>query len=170
MVANITVSITGAVDLGAAVKANLDKIVEQVYTAVDTALNMVRGMIDERAKAMIAGSGRFGDRWIEGLHVTLDNMRISMSHDIPYADIFETGGTITGHPLLWLPLGVGPASGERLVSAAHAKKPLMLSINDKLPKLFGTASVTIPKKWDLNGVMLSSMDNFAEYFSAAMNE
>ena len=58
MVANITVSITGAVDLGAAVKANLDKIVEQVYTAVDTALNMVRGMIDERAKAMIAGSGK----------------------------------------------------------------------------------------------------------------
>lgn len=169
MAVSVTVKITGATDLGAAVKKNLDAIVEQVYAAVDTALNMIRGMIDEQAKAMIAGSGKFGDRWISGLHVTLDNMRISMSHDIPYADIFETGGTIAGHPLLWLPIGEGPASeGETLVSAKGAKIPLMLSINDKTPKLFGTTAVTIPKKWDLNGVVQSAMANFADAFGEAM--
>ena len=95
-------------------------------------------------------------------------MRISMSHDIAYADIFETGGTISGSPLLWLPIGDGPAGGEKLVSAKGASKPLMLSINDKSPKLFGTASVTIPKKWDLNGVVQNVMSNFADYFSQAM--
>ena len=44
----------------------------------------------------------------------------------------------------------------------------MLSINDKSPKLFGTASVTIPKKWDLNGVVQNVMQNFADYFAEAM--
>jgi len=164
----VKVTITGASDLGAAVKTNLEAFVEKVNAAVETTLNMIRGMIDEQAKAMIAGSGKFGGRWIDGLHVTLDNMLISMSHDIPYADIFVTGGTISGHPLLWLPIGDGPATGEQLFSAAHSKKPLMLSINDKIPRLFGTSSVTIPAKWDVNGVVQNAMQNFADSFAAAM--
>ena len=169
MVVKVTVTITGETDLAGAVKKNFDAIVEKVYAAVDTTLNMIRSMIEDQGRAMIAGSGKFGGRWIEGLHVTLDNMRISMSHDIPFADIFETGGTITGHPLLWLPIGGGGPSGDRLVSAAHAKTPMMLSINDRSPKLFGTASVTIPKKWDLNGVVQSAMANFADYFAQSMS-
>lgn len=164
----VKVTFSGETDLAGAVQKNLDAIIEKVNAAVDTTLNMIQGMIDEQAKAIIAGSGKFGDRWISGLHVTLDNMRISMSHDIPYADIFATGGTISGHPLLWLPIGDGPQGGEALVSAAHSKTPLMLSINDKTPKLFGTASVTIPQKWNLNGVVDSALENFADFFSQAM--
>ena len=163
----IKVNITGA-DLRSSVKENLDAFVEKVKDAVTAAMNMARGMIDEQAKAMIAGSGAFGQRWMDGLHVTLDNMRLSMSHDTPYADIFETGGTISGHPLLWLPFSGGAGRGGSLVSAAHSKIPLMLSINDKTPALFGVTSVTIPKKWDLNGVITSVMANFADYFSQAM--
>jgi hypothetical protein len=164
---DIKVTVTGG-NIAEQVLNNIDALVEQVNTAAATAANMVRGMIDDQAKAMIAGSGKFGGRWMEGLHVTLDNMRISMSHDIPYADIFETGGTITGHPLLWLPIGGGPDAGEKLVSAANSRVPLMLSINDRTPKLFGTASVTIPKKWDMNGVITSAMSNFEAYFADAM--
>lgn len=166
MPVTISINIKGP-DIGAAVKKNLDDFIQKVYRAVDAAMNMARGMIDERAKAMIAGSGSFGGRWLDGLHVALDNMRISMSHDVPYADVFETGGTITGHPLLWLPLS-GASRGGPMVAAAHSKIPLMLSINDKTPQLFGVASVTIPKKWDLNGVVQSVMANFADYFSTAM--
>ena len=161
----ITVTFTGATDLGAAVKQNLEEFIKKVYAAVDTTLNMIRSMLEDQARAMIAWSGNFIGRWIDGLHVTLDNMRISMSHDTPYADIFETGGQISGHPLLWLPIGDGPKGGA-LVSAAHAKKPMMLSVNDKSPKLFGTASVTIPKKWDLSGLVESVMGNFADFFAA----
>ena len=163
----ITVEITGG-SVSERISKNVNATIEQVNAAVTAAMNMCRSMIEEQAKAMITGSGKFGGRWTDGLHVTLDNMRIGMSHDIPYADIFETGGTISGNPLLWLPLGDGPAEGEQLVAAKGASKPLMLSINDKTPKLFGIASVTIPKKWDMNGVVQNVMQNFSAYFSEAM--
>jgi hypothetical protein len=163
----VTITVTGG-DIAEKVTKNINATIAQVNTAVTAALNMCRSMIEEQARSVISSSGKFGGRWTDGLHVTLDNMRISMSHDIPYADIFETGGTITGSPLLWLPIGDGPAEGDTLVSARNAKKPMMLSITDKSPKLFGTASVTIPKKWDLNGVVQNVMQNFADYFSAEM--
>jgi hypothetical protein len=163
----VTIEVTGG-SVAEKVSKNIDATVAQVNTAVTAAMNMCRGMIEEQARAQVSSAGKFGGRWTDGLHVTLDNMRISMSHDIAYADIFETGGTISGSPLLWLPIGDGPADGEKLVSAKGASKPLMLSISDKSPKLFGTASVTIPKKWDLNGVVQNVMSNFADYFSAAM--
>ena len=163
----VTIEITGG-SIAQRVSKNIDATVEQVNKAVTAAMNMCVSMIDTRAKAMIEGSGKFGARWTSGLHVTLDNMRISMTHDIPYANIFETGGTITGHPLLWLPLGDGPSGSESLVSAKNAKIPLMISVSDHKPKLFGTPSVTIPKKWDLDGVITSVMSNFETYFSAAM--
>lgn len=165
----VTITVTGG-SISERVAKNIDATIEQVNTAVTAAMNMCRSMIEEKARASISGGGNFGGRWTDGLHVALDNMRISMSHDIPYADIFETGGTITGSPLLWLPIGGGPAGSEKLVSAKGAGKPLMLSINDKSPKLFGTASVTIPKKWDVNGAVQSVMQNFADYFSEAMGQ
>jgi hypothetical protein len=163
----VTITITGG-SISERVSKNIDATIAQVNKAVTAAMNMCRSMIEEKARAMISVSGKFGGRWVDGLHVTLDNMRLSMSHDIPYADIFETGGTISGSPLLWLPIGGGPAEGEKLVSAKGASKPLMLSITDKSPKLFGTASVTIPKKWDMNGIVQNVMQNFADYFSEAM--
>jgi hypothetical protein len=165
----VTITVTGG-SLSERISKNIDAAIEQVNTAVTAAMNMCRSMIGDQARSMISGSGKFGGRWTSGLHVTLDNMRLSMSHDIPYADIFETGGTITGNPLLWLPIGGGPAEGEKLVSANRAGKPLMLSITDKSPKLFGIASVTIPKKWDLNGVVQNVLQNFADYFSEAMGQ
>ena len=163
----VTITVTGG-NISERVSKNIDATIEQVNTAVTAAMNMCRSMIEEKARASISSGGNFGGRWTDGLRVTLDNMRIGMSHDIPYADIFETGGTITGNPLLWLPIGAGPAGGEQLVSAKGTGKPLMLSITDKSPKLFGIASVTIPKKWDLNGVVQNVMQNFADYFAAAM--
>ncbi len=165
----VTITLTGG-SISERVSKNIDATVEQVNAAVSVAMNMARSMIEDQARLMISSSGKFGGRWTNGLHVTLDNMRISMSHDIPYADIFETGGTITGSPLLGLPFGSGPAEGEQLVSAKGTRKPLMLSITDRSPKLFGTESVTIPKKWDLNGIVQNVMQNFADYFSQAMEQ
>ena len=165
----VTITVTGG-NISERVSKNIDATIEQVNTAITAAMNMCRSMIEDQGRAEISGGGNFGGRWTSGLHVALDNMRISMSHDIPYADIFATGGTITGSPLLWLPIGGGPAEGEKLVSAKGASKPLMLSITDKSPKLFGTASVTIPKKWDLSGVVQNVMQNFADYFSEAMGQ
>ncbi len=164
----ITVEVTLTGDMAAQIKSNLDAFIVKAREAVTTAMNMAASMIEDRAKTNIAAGGKFGGRWIDGLHVTLDNMRISMSHDIPYADVFETGASITGHPFLWLPLGDGATRGSPMIFAKGAKTPLMLSTSDKTPQLHGVSSVTIPKKWDLNGVIQSVMSNFSDYFAQAM--
>ena len=51
-------------------------------------------------------------------------------HKIPYAGIFETGGTIAGHPLLWLPIGNAPPIGKfngKLISINRPGKPPLLA-------------------------------------------
>lgn len=149
--------------------------------AVTAAANMARGMIEDAARNDIASAGNFGSRWTDGLHVNVEgalgNARIFFSHDIPYAGIFETGGTIQGSPLLWLPISGTDASGIRaaafpskLFSAKYPRKsgkPLLFSISDKLPRYFGTESVTIPKKFHLQDDMASVMSNFRSIFSDA---
>lgn len=154
---------------------NWERLGSRFDTAILTALNMARSMIEEQAKANIAGSGNFGSDWTNGLHVTLDNMRISMTHDIPYAGIFETGGTISGKPYLWLPISGSGApriteNADKLFSVQRKAggPPLLFSLADKSPKYFGVTSVTIPKKWRLNDIQKNVMQNFREMFDKAL--
>lgn len=156
---------------------NLAGLYDRFTYAITAAANQVRSMIEDAARADIAASGNFGTRWISGLHVnmtaTQNNMILSMTHDIEYAGIFETGGVIQGHPMLWLPLSGTDAEGVRaseyggLVSSRNPRRsgrPLLFSINDKLPKYFGIESATIPKKWHLNDIINSASANFRAAF------
>ena len=159
-------------------KQNLAGLGDRFQAALTAAANMAASMIEEAGRVDIANAGKFGARWTGGLHVrvegSLKNMRISMIHDIPFADIFETGGTIHGHPFLWIGLsgtnaeGVPPSQySGGLFSAKYPRQtgaPLLFSINDKLPKYFGIESVTIPEKFHLNEIMQSVMGNFRKVF------
>lgn len=65
----------------------------------------------------IAGAG-FGKKWQNALRADVYPSRgVSMSpaalmrHKIPYAHVFEDGATITGKPLLFLPLPTVPLGG-----------------------------------------------------------
>lgn len=150
--------------------------------ALEKAANMVADLWLQAAQADIAGSGNFGSSWTGGLHVTVEggaigNYRIAMTHDIPFAGIFETGGVIEGKPLLWIPLSGTDAAGIKasafgnLFSAKYPRKsgpPLLFSSDDKQPRYFGISSVTIPKKWDLKGDAETVMGNFRAIFSEAM--
>lgn len=146
------------------------------------AVNMAASMIEEQARAEIAGSGNFGTRWTSGLHVNVDgalgNMVISMTNNQPGADVFALGGTIHGSPLLWIPLSGTDAEGVEAkdypgklfsVNRKSGGVPLLFSIADKSPKYFGIESVTIPQKWNLRDVELSVMANFREIFESAAN-
>ena len=162
-------------------KANMVELGEKIVNAISAAVNMAASMIESMARDSISAAGNFSGRWIGGLHVaaddTLDNMRISMSSDVPYAGIFETGGTIQGHPLLWLPLSGTDAEGIRasayggLFSAKyprHSGKPLLFSIRDKRPKYFGTESVTLHARFHLNDDVERVMANFRQFYTDAM--
>jgi hypothetical protein len=166
---------------GAKLKQNMAQVQDRFFKAIDAATRMVAGYILEAGRENIKAGGNFGDRWMSGLHVDVDGvvprMRIAMTHDIPYADIFEEGGTIKGNPLLWIPLsgtdaeGIRPADYGGLVFASKKRptgKPLAFSIADGLPRYFGTESVTIPKLWTLNDTMQrTAMENFQTAFSDA---
>lgn len=158
-------------------KQNLAGLHDRFAAALTATANMIASLIAEESKADIAASGNFGSRWTEGLHVTADvgatgNMRISMTHDIPNAGIFETGGKIEGNPLLWLPISGTDAEGKQASSYGGdmfsvqrpGKPPLLFSFADKLPKYFGIESVTIPQKWHLRDIQLSVMANFRQIF------
>jgi len=161
-------------------KQNLAGLRDRFEKALTASVNMAASMIKEQADADIAGAGNFGQRWTEGLHVdvsdTLGNMRISVTHDIPYAGIFETGGVIKGNPFLWI--SISGTDAERTPASAYSGglfsvnrksggPPLLFSISDKQPKYFGVESVTIPKKFHTGEIVKSVMGNFRQIFDSA---
>lgn len=165
---------------GPIVVKNMEGLQDRMVKAVETAANMIASMIEEGARANIAGAGKFGSRWTDGFHVEVIpsgviGQMLHVFHDIPYADIFETGGTIQGNPLLWIGLsgtdaeGVPPSAyGGQLFSMKHPNgHPLMGSKSDNLPKYFGIESVTITKKFDIAGVIDAVMQDFQSVFDTA---
>ena len=86
-----------------------------VSKAATAAMKDAAGQVKVRARARIGAAG-FGIRWQNALRVVVYPRRgFSPSpatwvfHKIPYAAIFEDGGTIARGRLLWLPLPAAPA-------------------------------------------------------------
>ncbi len=155
----------------------------KIRRALSAALNMAASMIEEEGRTNIENAGKFGPRWTEGLKArrngALDNMEISVTHDIPYAGIFEHGGEIHGSPFLWIGLsgtdaeGVDPREYGPMFSVNNLpgqKRPLLFSVEDKKPKYFGIESVTIPPKFRIHEAARSVMSNFRNLFHDALGE
>ena len=94
---------------------------------------------------------------------------------MPFVGVFERGATISGRPLLWLPikknLPAGVRSprkyGRRLVSVNIAGKPPLLfdAANRKLgPLFFGTPSATIKKRLDLRRIFARAAERMQEFY------
>lgn len=180
MATSIRIKITPP-NIGSIFKTKMAGLADRLDRAVTAAMNMAASMILEAGKADIAGAGKFGESWTKGLKVNIEgaagNMRMYMTHDIPYAGIFETGGTIKGAPLLWIPLSGTDAAGIRasafgggLFSAKYPRKsgpPLLFSMADRQPRYFGVESVTIPKKFHLTEDVTSVMSHFRAIFDEA---
>ncbi len=169
-------------NIGTMFKTQMAGLADRLNRAITSAMNMAASMILEAGKSDISSAGSFGQRWTDGLHVNVEgaapNMRMYMTHDIPYAGIFETGGTIQGNPYLWIPISGTDAMGIRaaafgagLFSAKYPRKdggpPLLFSIADRMPRYFGAESVTIPKKFQLTEDVTSVMSNFRAVFDDA---
>lgn len=167
--------------LGEAWAKQYAALADKLNRAITAAMNMAASMILDAGRADIAGAGNFGAKWTDGLKMEIEgaapNMRMYLTHTIPYAGIFETGGTIQGKPFLWIPLTGTDAQGVRasafgggLFSAKYPRKsgrPLLFSMADKKPRYFGVDSVTIPKKFQLTEDITSVMSNFRAVFDAA---
>lgn len=172
---------------------NIGQLWAQQYTelaaklnrALTAAMNIAASMILDAARQDISSAGNFGQSWTSGLTMDIEgaapNMRMYLTHTIPYAGIFETGGVIQGKPFLWIPISGTDAQGVRasafgggLFSAKYPRKgggpPLLFSMADKKPRYFGASSVTIPKKFQLTEDITNVMSNFRAVFDSAWQQ
>jgi hypothetical protein len=125
----------------------------------------------QEGRRNIAGAGKFGPKWQQGLQyrtkgATVDGMPSLQAsaivfHKFGIAGVFEHGATIHGKPLLWIPTTRGePApsrSGKQLVSATIRGKPMLFDANDRdrerTPLYIGVPQVRIPKKFKITEIV-----------------
>lgn len=153
-----------------------------VARAVTGAAREAAKEVETTGRRDISSAGRFGRRWTEGLQATvapktgaLLNAKIVVTHIVPYFDIFESGGVITGKPLLWIPLSYtgitirardyARAFGGLFYVQPKAGRPLLLSIRDRKPKYFGIASVTITKRFHIEAICRNVMGRYGAMFA-----
>lgn len=96
----------------------IEELHKRIATAATGAMKEAAEKLKLEARANIRAAG-FSKRWENAFRVNVypDRGRTVSTHaaalafhKIPYANIFETGGTISGSPLLWLPLPNVPTS------------------------------------------------------------
>lgn len=160
-------------------KASFDKIAENFEQAFSTSKNMIASMLKDQIIADITGAGKFGQEFLKGLTVEVDDDSVVTTLTAPGANVFEDGGTIHGTPLLWIPISGTDAEGVRAanygtqlfsVNRKSGGPPLLLSIADHMPKYFGVASVTIPKTFHIMEIQEKVMTDFRDIFQTALGK
>ncbi len=169
-------------------RRNLDDATLSIASAVTGAVRQSARQAQAEGRADIASAG-FPLRWQRALRVR-DNptgKAVSLSpsstifHSINYAGVFAEGATISGAPLLWLPIeanlprakrSIDPktfiALGGKLRKAKRASgAPLLIGkgIGGRdLPLFVGVPSVRIPKKFNIYSIIARAADRVAEFY------
>src|SRR5580765_4381560 len=101
------------------VRKRIEALKDPASKAIVGAFRDAAKMIQERARAEIASSG-LGARMVRGYTANVivpNGQELSPvmigHHRVGYANIFERGGTIRGHPWLWIPLPTAPPAAGR---------------------------------------------------------
>lgn len=172
----MTARINVSVSQGAFQKAFLGHT-KDIEKAADAAIREVGAEILRRGRSHISSTG-FSRRWAQGLKLRFyehgERNAISdvafVYHSNPLASVFETGRTIVGRPLLWMPLRSTPrlpggqrATPRRWVAAygplfrirSRGRRPLLMGKppgqpNAKpIPLFVGLDQTQIRDTWNL---------------------
>ncbi|WP_409188453.1 DUF6441 family protein [Bradyrhizobium sp. RDM4] len=121
---------------------------QKMATAGTLAITEVANQAKAAGRANIAAAG-FGPKWQNALRAEIYPKRgVSLNaaavifHKIPYSEIFEEGGTIAGHPLLWLPIEANLPARSGLRSwtprayAAQVGPLVSVNVPGRRPMLF----------------------------------
>ena len=168
-------------DIPAWLQAMRDKE-KPVATAAVAALRETAANSVQQGRKDIAGAGRFGAKWQEGLQYRTKgaseggaaslNATATIYHRYGIAEVFEFGATISGKPLLWIPTTPGAPppkkSGKKLVSATVRGQPMLFDAADrnrhKKPLYVGVKQVHIPQKFHIRDIVKENMKHMAELF------
>lgn len=140
-----------------------------VARAASAAMKEAAEIAKNEGRQNIASAG-FGPKWQSALRANTyppgdkPSMRAAalIFHKIRYAHIFETGGPISGKPLMWLPIAANLPFGVRsprkfrgkLVSVNRpGKRPLLFDAQRRVPLFVGVPRVKIPKKFGVVAVV-----------------
>jgi hypothetical protein len=136
-----------------------------IEEAATAAMRTAADIVKAEGRASIAAAG-FSRRWQNALRVDVfpkggnpsANPAAFIHHKIGYAGIFETGGPVSGQPLLWLPLKTTPkkigrfkmtperfriGTGQALVTIRRSGKPPLLGARVRDSRRSGTSRVTL---------------------------
>lgn len=160
---------------------------EAARAAIRGAVADAAAEIKTRGAADIAGAGKFGKRWTEGLQADVvedgGSIQIQVSHAEPLFPVFAEGRTIRGKPMLWIPLPFAKdAQGVRArdygkplfrVDRKSGKAPLLFAFTPgggrsapAFPVYFGKASVTIPRKFNISRIVADVSARLGELYRA----
>lgn len=152
----------------AAARGELEKAINDINRpiaqAATDAMRDAAEIAKNQGRANIAAAG-FSKRWQNALRVDVfpDKGRISLTpaaliyHNIPYADVFESGAQIRGNPKLWLPLKTTPKRiGRKRVTPANVRERGialnkvkgrdLLAISTRVPKSKATGIVKVTRR------------------------
>ncbi len=163
------------------VKADNAKVFDmtrrQLMHAAQGAVKDAAAEAVKEGRAEIASAG-FSARWQRGLQSKFlpgDPRKPArlIFHRVGFMSVFERGATISGKPLLWLPIEENlPANvhsprqygGGKLVSATIGGKPFLFSPNDYKKALFvGVKQVKIHKRFALIDLFKSVAAQLPEF-------
>ena len=144
--------------LGPVIKRRLNETAEQVRTAARAASADMAADFVRNAAADVAQAGKFGTRWTQGFKTSITEgggqIRVAVTHQVPYYSVFQYGKTIQGKPLLWLPFsfatdaqGVWPRDYPRPLFRVDRK-------SDGLPILFAFNPSGKRRGWPSTASML----------------
>lgn len=157
-----------------ALKKKLLAVGDQIKVAVRETGKDIADELDKRGRFEIAsglGSVRAVNKWNVSIKESgfIVTIRGALSG---FWSIFQTGGTIQGKPILWIPLPGTDAVGVRpknypggLFRVVRSGKPLLGSIRDKQIKYVGVSSVTMPRRLNLGSIGRDVASKAKEYFS-----
>jgi hypothetical protein len=166
-----------------AIEQLVEEIEQTIESAAEGAVQDAARLAVKQGRANIAAAGggfATSARWQRGFTYRFyDNdgrdPAALIFHRIGFASVFERGITISGRPLLWLPiernLPAGITSprqyGGKLVSVNIAgKPPLLFDAFNRLrgPLFFGTSSASIRKRFDLMNIIAAAAERMREFY------
>lgn len=154
---------------------SIDETRDRYDQAFAVSKNMIASMMQTEVRADVAGAGSYDSSKVTS---TVDGDTITTSIDLPGAALLESGGTIYGKPLLWIPFsgtdaeGIQASSyGDKLFSVNRPTGgvPLLFSIADRKPKYFGVPNVNVPKKFHVADIEQRVMATLKDVFESALS-
>jgi hypothetical protein len=185
-----------ALDWEVAFNASLRR---RISTAAWLALQDVGKQVDLLGRVAIKRGG-FGPKWqsawkskVYPSNKPSIDAAIYTRHKVPYAGIFETGGTVKGNPLMWIPtrnvpvLGgrlrkmtparfaktIGPLSGPRRTSGSNRTPVLFGAIpgsKKRVPMFIGVRSVFQKKRFNVGAAVVAAAAAFPRYYESRLKQ